>query len=387
MTERQTKPIRILHVLAAMNRAGAETMLMNLFRVIDRERIQFDFAVTATRPCDYDDEIIALGGRIIHYPRYRGWNHLAYRRWWDAFFRAHPEYQIVHGHIGSTASIYLSIAKKHGRYAIAHSHSIGGMNLHDMLYRVMSFSTRYIADYFFGCSKDALVCRYGRGVAERHEISRVLKNGIDVGKYLYTEERCRNVRSALGLKRDALVIGTVGRFVDVKNPFFIVDILEALKSREPDFRFLWAGTGPLKDRIEARIAQKGLRENVLLLGMREDIPEILQTLNAFILPSKYEGLPVIGVEVQAAGVPMLLSDRIPSEIRMSKCATFLPIDSPKPWAEGILRERAFRRVSDASADVIRAGYDVRTTSKWLMAFYEERLGKNTARDAGGEATT
>lgn len=373
MAENRKAPIRILHVLTAMNRAGAETMLMNLYRAIDRERVQFDFAVTAKETCDYDGEILSLGGKIIHYPKYTGKNLFAYKKWWDTFFRSHPEYRIIHGHIGSTASIYLKIAKEHGRYTIAHSHSTGGMNVHDVLYKVLSYNTRFIADYFFGCSTEALISRYGKAITEQPEKSCVLRNGIDVQRYKHNEETCRTVREQLGLSQDTLVVGTVGRFTEAKNVFFIVDILENLKKRIPDYRFLWAGTGELKDQIVARIAEKNLQENILLLGVREDVPELLQAMNVFILPSKYEGLPVIGVEVQAAGLPMLCSDKVSPELKISNCISFLSVDSTNPWVDGILQERTFRRIEDAPMDVAQAGYDVRTTSRWLLAFYEDKL--------------
>lgn len=365
------KPIRILHVLTAMNRAGTETMLMNLYRAIDRDKIQFDFAVTTTDHGDYDDEISSLGGQIIRYPRYTGKNHFTYKKWWSEFFQEHPEYRIVHGHIGSTASIYLKTAKKYGCYTIAHSHSTGGKwNVHDMLYRVYSYSTRFIADYFIGCSTEALISRYGKKIAEQHDKSCVLNNGIDVNIYLPSEKLRLEIIRELEIDTNTFVVGTVGRFTDAKNTFFIVDILERLKEREPDFRFIWAGTGELKVQIEDYIKQKNLQENILLLGVRNDIPRVLQAMNVFILPSKFEGLPVIGVEVQAAGVPMLCSDKVSPEVNMSKCVTFLPIDSTEPWVEGILNEKEFRRVPNASDDVIRAGYDIKATSQWLTDFYE-----------------
>ena len=116
------EPIRVLQVVARMNMAGTETMLMNFYRNIDREKVQFDFAVCTEEHCDYEDEILSMGGRIIRYPQYRGKNHFSYKKWWSEFFRNNREYKIVHGHIGSTAAIYLSIAKKHGCYTIAHSH-------------------------------------------------------------------------------------------------------------------------------------------------------------------------------------------------------------------------------------------------------------------------
>ncbi len=372
MEKTVTKPIRILQVLTAMNRAGTETMLMNLYRAIDRDRVQFDFAVTTTDHCDYDEEIVSLGGRIIHYPRYTGKNHFAYKKWWNDFFVSHPEYKIVHGHIGSTASIYLKIAKKYGCFTIAHSHSTsGGFGIHKILYKVYSYSTRNIADYFIGCSTEALVARYGKKVADNHGISKVLPNGIDVVKYAVSETARQDVLAEFGLSRETLVVGTVGRQTPPKNPLFILEVLRDLYKVEPTFKFLWAGTGEMKDIVEAKIKEYGLQDNVILLGVRNDIPRILQALNVFILPSKFEGLPVIGVEVQAAGVPMLCSDKVSPEVNMSKCVTFLPIDSTVPWKKGVLQERKFRRVEESASDVAKAGYDIQATSKWLMEFYEK----------------
>ena len=318
------EPMRILHVLAGMNRAGTETMLMNLYREMDREKIQFDFAVTAAQRCDYDDEIESMGGRIIRYPRYGGFNHFSYAKWWKDFFPRHPEYRIIHGHIGSTAAIYLAIAKKNGRFAVAHSHNTG-MSLP---YRIYSYPTRYIADYFMACSKDAMISRYGKKVAGNPAVSSVLRNGIDVSRYEYDETVGHSVRAELGIRQEAFVVGTVGRLTNQKNPFFIVDILDELRKKEPDFRFLWVGTGELKENVEHYIEQKGLRDNVLFLGVRDDVPRILQALNAFILPSKYEGLAIASVEAQAAGVPTLLSDKIAAEASITKCCKAVSLTPP-----------------------------------------------------------
>lgn len=369
-------PIRILHVLTAMNRAGTETMLMNLYRSIDREKIQFDFAVTADDNCDYDDEIESMGGKIIHYPKYTGKNHFVYKKWWNGFFNNHPEYKIVHGHIGSTASIYLGIAKKYNCFTIAHSHSAGGkMNCRRMLYKIYSFSTRYIADYFFGCSNKALVNRYGVRVAHNNKISSILNNSIDVSKYKYSQTIKDEVRQELEISSSQLVVGTVGRFTDAKNPYFIIEILSSLKEKCPDFIFLWAGAGELKKEIELYIYEKNLQNNVKLLGVRNDIERILQVLNVFILPSKFEGLPVVGVETQAAGVPLLCSKNVAPEIKISKGCKLLPIDSTEPWVEGILHERQFRRIETAVDDVISAGYDSSCAAKELQDFYLSKYQK------------
>ncbi len=147
------EPIRILHVIGIMNRGGAETMIMNLYRNIDRNKVQFDFVENSSEPAAFDEEILSLGGKIYRCPHYNGKNHFAYVKWWNTFFQKHPgEYPIVHGHLGSTAAIYLSVAKKHGAYTIAHSHSAGSGSA---MYRMFAYPTRYIAAKLFGCSKDA----------------------------------------------------------------------------------------------------------------------------------------------------------------------------------------------------------------------------------------
>ena len=371
---KKNNPIRVLHVLTAMNRAGTETMLMNLYREIDRTKIQFDFAVSATTECDYDKEIKNLGGKLFRYPKYKGVNHISYKLWWNKFFIDHPEYKIVHGHIGSTAAIYLKIAKKHNIFTIAHSHSTGGkLSIRSALYKMYSYNTRNIADYFIGCSKEALVNRYGTRIAENTDISAVLNNGVDVQKYIYDEQIRDAVKKELCLNDKLLLVGTVGRFTEAKNVFFIVDIISELNKVCTDFRFIWAGTGELKDQVKGYIEEKNLEDKIIMLGVRDDIPRILQILNVFILPSKYEGLPVIGVEAQAAGVPMLCSNKVSQEVKMTDCCTFLPIDSPKVWAESILRERTFRRITSAPEDVIKAGYDIRSTAAWLTDVYESVL--------------
>lgn len=147
------KPIRILHVIGVLNRGGAETMIMNLYRSMDRTKVQFDFVENEGDEAAFDAEIRQLGGRIYHCPRYKGLNHFAYERWWNDFFKSHQgEYPIVHGHIGSTAAIYLSIAKKYGAYTIAHSHNTNAKkSARNCAYSALSYPTRYIADHFFTC--------------------------------------------------------------------------------------------------------------------------------------------------------------------------------------------------------------------------------------------
>lgn len=366
------KPIRVLHVLTAMNLAGTETLLMNLYRNIDRSKIQFDFAVTTNKKCAYDDEIESLGGRIIHYPLYRGVNHLSYVSWWNKFFRQHEEYHIVHGHIGSTAAIYLHIAKKYGRYTIAHSHSTyGPLNLHTILYKIFSYPTRYIADYFFGCSKDALVDRYGKKILNKDN-ARVLNNGIDAQKYIYSNEVRESIRKEFNLKKDEIIIGTVGRLTPQKNPFFIAHLIKGLLNSNLSFRFLWIGTGELESELKEMLSEEVKKRQVIFAGTRKDVNKCLQAMDIFVFPSVYEGLGIAAVEAQASGLITICSDRIPREVAVTEMCSFLSVNTIELWEETIKNiinsERSIVRKNQYDK-ILKAGYDIHGIVKWLSVFY------------------
>lgn len=202
-----SEPIRVLHVIGIMNRGGAETMIMNLYRNIDRSKVQFDFVENSYESAVFDEEILSLGGRIYRCPHYNGKNHFTYVKWWNDFFKSHPsEYPIVHGHVGSTAAIYLSIAKKYGAYAIAHSHNSGGdRGIKTLLYKALSYNTRNVADYFFACSTPAGIDRFGKGIVNSSRYS-LLNNAIEIGDFSY----CADIRGgdAPSVKFD----GSVGRW-------------------------------------------------------------------------------------------------------------------------------------------------------------------------------
>ena len=218
--------LRVLQVIGAMDRGGAETMLMNLHRTIDRDEVQFDYLVHEQRECDYDAEIEKLGGRLFRLPRYTVANGGTYRRLVRAHLQEHPEHRIVHGHIGSSASIYLDEARRAGRFGIAHSHSQNYLHgFMGLAFRAMTRSTRNVADYFFACSREAGIDRYGAAVVEGDRFS-IMNNGIDLAAYVCDEERHEAARRALGfgpsmLRGGAPVIGHVGRLSPEKNHAFL----------------------------------------------------------------------------------------------------------------------------------------------------------------------
>lgn len=361
------EPIRVLHVIGIMNRGGAETMIMNLYRNIDRTKVQFDFVQNEGEIAAFDREIRALGGKIYHCPRYRGKNHLSYTKWWHKFFRAHGgEYPIVHGHIGSTAAIYLSIARRYGICAIAHSHSAG---LGSVMYRAFAFPTRYVADHFFACSRDAGISRYGKRVGSDAHRCQVLNNAIDTRKFAYSPETRNRMRDQLSIGQESLVIGHVGRFVDAKNHLFLIDLFEQVYRRSQNSVLLLVGDGELRPQIEAKIAEKHLEEAVILAGVQADVWNYYQAMDVFAFPSIYEGIPVSMVEAQTAGLPCCISSNVPRETAITDLVEFIKLErGPQFWAERIL-QRAGEPRRNMMREMEHAGFDVSATSKWLEDFY------------------
>ena len=203
--------IRVLHVIGKMNHGGAEAMIMNYFRNIDKNKVHFDFLFHTDELGEYDNEIINTGGGIFRLPQYLVYNSYLYRKACSKFFEKHHDYDIIHGHIGSCASIYLAEAKKYNMYTIAHSHSTdGGFGIIDIIFKIVSKDTRKIADFFFGCSLEAGENRYGYRTAHSERFL-IVPNAIDVKQYIYSPKRQMQLKKKRGFE-DKLVIGHVGRF-------------------------------------------------------------------------------------------------------------------------------------------------------------------------------
>lgn len=371
-----SKPIRVLHVIGIMNRGGAETMIMNLYRHIDRSKVQFDFVENSSEPAAFDEEILSLGGRIYRCPHYNGKNHFTYVKWWNDFFKAHPkEYPIVHGHLGSTAAIYLSIAKKYGAYAIAHSHSSGtDHSLRSYLYQMMSYNTRNVADYFFACSEAAGKDRFGRKVISGDHYA-VLNNAIDVNRFSYNPSVRNAVRDELGIRQNQLVVGHIGRYTKEKNHEFILKVFSELKKMGSNARLLMIGDGPLHTQIMQAAEQSGLSSDVIFTGVRSDVERLVQAMDVFILPSLYEGLGIVVIEAQVAGLPCCVSDVVPPEAVLTDLVERRPLaDGADAWAQWIL-SRGHTQRQNETAKIMQAGYDISTTTAWLQNFYESVVKK------------
>lgn len=358
--------IRVLHVVTDMRYGGLETMLMNYYRKIDRKKVQFDFLEHRQGRTDYDCEIEKLGGKIYRLPPLNPFG-IHYKHRLSIFFKEHPEYQIIHVHQDCLSSIILKVAKKYGvKVRIAHSHS----NNQDknLKYIIKMYYKRKIpkyATYLFACSEDA-----GRWMFGNAKFS-ILHNAIDTSKYAYSVKKRKQMRSEFDIKEETLVIGHVGRFSYPKNHMYLLEVFKKI-SEERDAILLLVGDGHLRLEIENKINQLQLKNRVILTGVRNDVAELMQAMDAFILPSRYEGLGIVVIEAQAAGLPCIVSDKVSLECKKTELVHQMSLsDEPEKWAEKLISLSAIERKCHCE-DIKTSGYDLEDNATKLMNFYVQQ---------------
>ena len=367
------EPVRVLHVFASLDRGGAETAVMTYYRHIDRNRFQFDFVVHTPTVGAFEAEVCALGGRVHRLPRARWSDVFAYRRAWMDLLRSHSGYAAVQGHFFTISSLYLPVARALGVKTIAHSHNdVPGAR--GLAIRLLNLPVGRVADVKAACSIDAARYFYGAGAVRRGEVV-IINNAIEVDRFRFNPDIRTSTRDALGLD-GKFVVGHIGRFEHSKNHLFLLDVFAELLRSEPSAVLLLVGDGTRRDQIESRIAELGLTEHVILTGVRSDIPELLQAMDIFVVPSLYEGLGIVAVESQAAGLPTIVSDRLPNDVHITQLVESVPLDAAvETWVTAILKHRnSDARVSPTS-EIAQAGFDVMEEVRKLERLYLELAGE------------
>jgi glycosyltransferase EpsF len=372
--------IRVLHVVGRMDRAGAETMLMNYYRAIDRDRYQFDFLVFTADRCDYDEEIESLGGRIVR----------------------------IEGTSWMTRTIELTRLLRRGEWVAIHSHT----NFSNMFPLFAAFLARipvrishaHVTDYVRGSflehvyraaaplairmfSTNRVACGHvaGRLLYSARDRVSIIPNAIPTERFMLDRETVNaRVRCALGIGPGTMLLLQVGRLDPVKNQRFTLQLAKTMKSRNADFAILLVGRGGLESELRQTIEESGLTSHVRLLGVREDVPELLNAANLFILPSLVEGFPVVLVEAQAAGVACLVSARVSPEVDLGMgLIKFLPVPAQVPshesdccvtnWLDVLLEQSSKRPPSvKERLEILQSnGYSVSSATERLTRMYDE----------------
>lgn len=365
------KPIRVLHVFHSMNIGGAESMIMSLYRKIDRRKIQFDFIVHTDKKCDFDEEILALGGKIHYAPRFKWKNYYNYKKWWERFFEVNNQYSLIHGHVRSVAGIYLSVAKKYGLTTIIHSHSMSSStpfaSIGKKLLQKLIISS---SDYLFACSKSAGEWLYGKEHCKNANF-KIIKNAIDTSKYLFNNDLRNKYREEFNIN-NKFVLGHIGSFRTPKNHEFLIEIFKAFHEKRKDSVLVLVGDGELKENINIKVKSYGLEDSVIFTGVRKDISGLLSAMDVLVFPSLWEGLPVTLIEAQASGLTCFISDVITKEVVITNLIHSVSLQKKaEEWADAVLTVKQKGR-EDTSKIIIENGFDNHETACELTSFYLEK---------------
>lgn len=339
---------------------------MNVYRKINREKVQFDFLVHCPDEADYDEEIRSLGGRIFHVPPF---NPLRLRYWIGVYWmlkRLRSEDSVVHSHLDSLSAIPLFLAACAGyKTRIAHSHtSFFSLNRDWKYYakRLLAIPIPWIATDLFACGVTA-----GKAIFGGKSKFQIITNGIDVKKFQFNPKVRETVKKDFGAENKKIAIH-VGRFYPVKNHSFIIKELIENVHYTKDVLFLFVGDGPDRAYFEAYCKKNGLQKRVRFLGVRNDIARLLQGADVFILPSLFEGLSIAIVEAQSAGVPCLISNTISKDCIITDLVQPLSLDEPQNWVKAIDTVGSPNRAKYAMRVTV-AGFNISKTSQWLQEFY------------------
>lgn len=392
----KNKPVRILHVLGTLNMGGAESRVMDLYRHIDRTKVQFDFAIHDRHEAGkkrekdyYEEEALRMGASVFVLPRFTGKNLLSYRKAWEELFSQHGEWAAVEGHMTSTAAIYLPAAKKAGiPVTIAHARSAGvDPGLRGMATRLLRLRLADRCDYMFSCSALASASVFGQKAVREGRVMYV-PNALDTRAFLFDEEKRRTVRRELGISDDTFVIGHVGRFDAMKNQAMLAELAGLLQRTYPDrsFRVLMIGAGPLMDSVREAFEQAGLGDWPIFAGRcdRERTISMYQAFDLFCFPSLYEGLPGTVIEAQAAGLRCLISNTITDEVLVTGLAQALPLGEISIWHDKAAEAAAaaydpaarFAESEKALEKLDEAGFDICSQAERMMQWYLERAPRD-----------
>lgn len=384
--------IRVLQVLGGTNLGGAESRIMDIYRHMDRDRIQFDFLVTQGNSGYFTPEIESLGGHVYTIPKYRIINHMVYKKAVKEFFEKHNEYSAVHGHMTSTAAIYLPIAKKSGvKLTIAHARSAGvDSGIKGRLTNVLRKPLPKKCDMMIACSDLAARAVFGEDNYNDGKV-KIMPNAIDVGSFCFNADKRNEIRERYAVG-DKFVIGHVGRFHEAKNHRFLIEVFAKLLEYRKDAVLMVVGDGPLKPDIvtwideadKENVAQgrTTLKDKIILTGNQSPVEPFYQAFDLFLFPSIFEGMPGTVVEAQASGLYSLISDSITRMVKVSDHVEFFSLEkTAEEWAGKVYsmigdfpvdrladeRKSDCRVINDSLKD---SNYNVEKQIEYYVSLYE-----------------
>ena len=367
---KKQEPIRIAHIIGKWVGGGVEAVVMNYYKNIDHDKIQFDFI------CDNDstnipyEEIEKLGGKVILIPPYQ--KAFSYHRQLKKVLKE-GNYKIVHSHI-NTMSVFPLWAAKSAKVPvrIAHSHSTTNKKewKKNILKQVLRPFSKTFATHYFACTEHAGRWLFGNKEFDKGNVY-VLNNAIDLDKFKYDEAKRKKKRKELSIPNSALVFGHIGRFMKQKNHDFLIEVFAEIHKKDKNSILLLAGQGPLVEEMKQKVEELKILNSVVFLGQRDDVADLYQAFDVFMLPSLYEGLGIVLIEAQCAGLPSFASTEVPEIAKVSNVLDFIDLNTPKEmWADIILQSIKDYKRKDHLKDCQKCGYDIKKEVKKLENKYK-----------------
>ena len=368
--------IRVLHSVSNMDRAGIETMLMNYYRHMDRSKIQFDFLCNKQKPGAYEEEIYALGGKVYRTPGLNPVKYPRYLRYMKKLFAENPDYQIIEAHNGALGAYALNAARHNGiPVRIFHAH---GASIHRDWKLPLKLLCRALlpisTNQRFSCGEAAAKCYFGAKKARAKDYI-LIPNAIEIERFVFDQEIRNRLRRENGLDGKH-VVGHVGRFSPQKNHAFLMEAFACLKQQDPTAYLVLIGDGEEMASIQAAAERLGIADSVRFLGSIANVNEWYQAFDVFVLPSIWEGLPVVGVEAQTADLPCVISDSVTREIQILEKTRFVGLrEGPKRWAEVISQALDDAQRKNVGHIIAEHGYDISAEAAKLQERYLKLAGK------------
>lgn len=365
--------IRVLHSVSNMDRAGIETMLMNYYRHIDREKVQFDFLCNKRKAGAYDDEIKKMGGRIYHTPGLNPARYPRYLKYMEELFKKN-HYHIIEAHNDAMGVYALYAAKiNHIPVRIFHAHSTS-------IPKDWKLPIKFVCkvllpantNQHFSCSVAAGRYYFGSKAINNYEL---IPNAIEVGRFVFNKKSRDFIRKQYGLV-GRHIVGHVGRFMAEKNHTFLIDIFAEIEKRDPLAILVLLGDGELLEKIKKKVKRKGLQDKVFFIGNVGNANEWYNVFDVFVLPSLWEGLPVVGVEAQANDLPCIFSDSVTKEIAIAQRVEFIPLKSSTfQWAEAIMSSFCITTRNNNTELITDHNYNIVFEAKKLQNRYMKLYGQ------------
>lgn len=359
---------RILYFGMSNNLGGIENFVINYYRKIDKSKFKIDFVKTQDKIC-FEKEIVDNGSKIYHItPRRK--NFIKYYIELYKLLKKHKEYKIIHVHLNTLSSIEpCIIGKMTGKKVIAHSHSTwnGHKFITKVLNKINSILINKVSDKRLACSKLA-----GEYMFKKGEFY-IIKNAIDAKKFIYNQEIRKKIREEININKEFL-IGMVGRLEYVKNHIFVLNVLKELLKEENNIKLIIVGDGSLKNKLYNYCKQQDIDSKVIFTGERNDVDEILQGLDLFVMPSELEGLGIVAIEAQAAGLKTLVSEAIPQEAYITDLIESISIKNTTKWKNRILQLYKTLNIDkrrNTFEEIKNSGYDIESEVTKLQKIYED----------------